>query len=208
MKFDGILLDLDGTLWDSSEGVVIGFNRMLSRHPGLREPVTREEIAGIMGVQAPQAAKKLFPGLPEKEGLAMLTECFQDEIAALSQGGSTLYPGVRETLEKLSGRCFLGIVSNCQEGYIPCFFAAHSLEPFFSDYEYSGRTRLLKGENIRLVMERNGLKNPVYVGDTQLDADAARLAGIPFVFAAYGFGRADHADYTIRSFSELPAIAE
>jgi phosphoglycolate phosphatase-like HAD superfamily hydrolase len=42
------------------------------------------------------------------------------------------------------------------------------------------------------------------VGDTQGDADAARSCGVPFVFARYGFGKADHFDFAIGSFDELP----
>ena len=37
-------------------------------------------------------------------------------------------------------------------------------------------------------MERNRITSAAYVGDTQGDLEAARLAGIPFVWAAYGFG--------------------
>ena len=45
-----------------------------------------------------------------------------------------------------------------------------------------------KGENIRLIMERNQLERAVYIGDTQGDLDASHAAGIPFIYAAYGFG--------------------
>lgn len=42
-------------------------------------------------------------------------------------------------------------------------------------------------------MERNHLRRPVYVGDTAMDQEAARLAGIPFLHAAYGFGKVEGA---------------
>ena len=62
------------------------------------------------------------------------------------------------------------------------------MEGYFTDWECSGRTGLPKGENIRLVVERNHLQAPVYVGDTRLDYEAAQQAGVPFIHAAYGFG--------------------
>ena len=57
-------------------------------------------------------------------------------------------------------------------------------------------------------MERNGLKAPVYVGDTQGDFEACKAAGVPFVWVEYGFGKVDAGDCegvsgTIKSFPEL-----
>ena len=60
-----------------------------------------------------------------------------------------------------------------------------------------------KGPNIRLVMERNHLKSPVYVGDIEGDRAASKEAGIPFCHAAYGFGAVTDPDYVIRQFSDL-----
>ena len=97
------------------------------------------------------------------------------------------------------------IVSNCQKGYIEAFLAAHGLGDFFEDFECSGRTGFTKGKNIRLVMERNRIKEAAYIGDTLLDYAAAREAGIPFVHAAYGFGYAESASFVIHSLWELPA---
>ncbi|WP_332870072.1 HAD family hydrolase [Salisediminibacterium selenitireducens] len=71
------------------------------------------------------------------------------------------------------------------------------------DYENPGRTGLSKGENIKLIIERNHLFNPVYVGDTEGDLQASRYAGVPFVYAAYGFGHVREYDDVIEGFDEL-----
>ena len=72
----------------------------------------------------------------------------------------------------------------------------------FEDYEYCARTGLEKGGNIRLIVERNGLKNAVYVGDTLMDKKGAEEAGVDFIYAEYGFGRLKEKN-TIKSFQEL-----
>jgi hypothetical protein len=72
----------------------------------------------------------------------------------------------------------------------------------------SGRTNQTKGENIKLVMERNGIDKAVYLGDTIGDQLAAKDAEIPFVFASYGFGTTENPEYTISSFDELLKVAE
>ena len=55
-------------------------------------------------------------------------------------------------------------------------------------------------------MERNGITEAVYVGDTQGDADACRMAGIPMIFPAYGFGEVEGEYVTLQSFGELLEI--
>lgn len=109
-------------------------------------------------------------------------------------------------LESLSQKYKLFIVSNCQEGYIEAFYNYHQLETYFIDYENPGRTGLSKGENIKLIIERNQLKSPVYIGDTLGDQQAAKAAGIPFVYANYGFGEVEEYDYIIHSLRELQTI--
>ena len=107
----------------------------------------------------------------------------------------------------MSEKYRLYIVSNCQDGYIQCFFQANPrLEQYFTDYECHGSTGLPKADNIRLIVERHNLKSPVYVGDTLGDANASKGAGVPFVYARYGFGDVKEYDYAIDSFGELQQL--
>ena len=70
-----------------------------------------------------------------------------------------------------------------------------------------GATGKDKTANIKALISRYNLSNPVYVGDTAGDCTATHAAGIPFVWAAYGFGENSRgADYTICSINELPSI--
>ena len=130
-------------------------------------------------------------------------EWIEEERKLLLKDGGTLYKDLESTLQTLSKSYSLFIVSNCQCGYIETFLEYHKLSKYFKDFECAGNTRLAKGENIKSVMKRNNLVHPVYVGDTQGDCDAAKLANIPFVFASYGFGKVDGYDYVIKEISEM-----
>ena len=99
------------------------------------------------------------------------------------------------------------IVSNCQDGYIQDFLDFADMRGLFGDFESAGGTGLSKGENIKLVIERNSIDRAVYVGDTQGDLDSADFAGIPFIRAAYGFGQMNRPVPEIREFSDLPEKA-
>ena len=137
-----------------------------------------------------------------------MDECCELENNYLSEHGGILFPKLEETLAELKKHYKLFVVSNCQSGYIEAFIKAHKLEAYFDDTQCWGDNMVPKGENNKFIMERNQIHNAVYVGDTAGDEESARVAGIPFVFAAYGFGEAVAPDYTIEQFSDLPALMQ
>ncbi len=203
MKTDGVLLDLDGTLWDSVDEVVLTWNRVIARHPGLRPPLNRREQQTLMGLQMDEIARRVFPDQPRERQLSLMRACEQEENDYLRLHGAKLYPGVPETLKALHGTYPLLIVSNCQSGYIEAFLESHHLEDRIDGFLCFGDTGHGKADNMRALADRYGLRYPVYVGDTQGDRDAAREAGIPFIHAAYGFGTADSFVSRIESFPDL-----
>ena len=58
------------------------------------------------------------------------------------------------------------------------------------------------------IAETYNLKNPVYVGDTMGDYNACQKAGVPFIFADYGFGSVDSPDYIIHKPMDLLDICK
>ena len=200
----GILFDLDGTLWDSAEGVTASWNEALAEM-GRPERVTLGIIHGLMGKTMDVIARETFPGEPGQEAERLMAICLARENEYLLEHGGILYEGLEDTLKELKSRgYFLGIVSNCQEGYIEAFLAHHGLGAYFDDTENFGHTGRGKGSNIRLVKERNGLDWVLYLGDTQGDYDAAAEAEVLFLHAAYGFGTVPEGTPAIRDFRELP----
>ena len=203
MKVDGIIFDLDGTLWDSTKEVSKTWTSIVSKYNLKRKEVSIEDLKPCMGKLLDEIAEILFPGIESKVQMKIINECCEYENEYLSKHGATLYDKLEETLRELYKNHKLFIVSNCGNGYIERFFESHKLDKYFSDYECPGRTGLTKGENIKLVIKRNNLKNPIYVGDTQGDANAAKFAGVPFIFAEYGFGEVEEYNESIKSFNEL-----
>lgn len=205
-KVDGIIFDLDGTLWDSTDIILKVWNGAANEFKEITNEITLEDIQSAMGLLLPDIGKKLYPYLSEEKINEIVRYCSKTENEYLSVHGAKLYSNLEETLKKLAKNHKLFIVSNCQAGYIESFFEAHKLGKYFVDFENPGRTGLPKSENIKLIVERNNLKNPVYVGDTLGDRNAAKKAGVPFVFARYGFGNVEDYDYVVDKFEKVAEL--
>ena len=202
-----LLFDLDGTLWDSAAPVAESWNEVFQREaPGLK-PLTVEDVHGVMGMTMKEIGQTLYPDFHSPKRDAIFDECCVYEVVYLRSHCGTLYPDFRPVMETLRRMGFeLALVSNCQRGYIDAFLASSGAGDLFLDYEEWERTGLTKGENIRLVMNRNHYEKGIYIGDTKKDQEASLLAGIPFIHAAYGFGKAENPDGVIHSLSELPEV--
>jgi phosphoglycolate phosphatase len=200
---DSIIFDLDGTIWDPIDTVLHAWNSRIKKYSEIKEELTRTDFEGTMGLQMHEISKKLFPYLSEDVRMKVITECCDTEQGYLKKQGGNLFRNVEEVLQQLSQKYKLYIVSNCQDGYIEAFYEFHNLSDYFLDFENPGRTGRSKGENINLIIERNNLSNPIYVGDTEGDLSAARYAGIPFIYAKYGFGQVSEYDVVIERFDEL-----
>lgn len=197
----GIIFDLDGTLWDSSDKVVPAWNIILKRNG--QDLITVEDMQGYMGKTIEMIGEIMLPKLSIEQRMRIMKECCAEEVAYLKQEGGILYPKLEEVLEVLNKEYDLFIVSNCQDGYIECFLEYHKLNNYFKDIECSGRTGKNKGENIKLIIERNKLEKSVYVGDTQGDLDASDYVNVPFIYAKYGFGKVNRDVVSIDKIEEL-----
>lgn len=204
-----LLFDLDGTLWDSAPAVAEAWNEVFQQEDPSLPLLTVDDIHGVMGMTMKEISEALYPDYHSPRRAAIFDRCCTYEVEYLYTHCGTLYPGFRPTLEALKAAGFdLAVVSNCQLGYIDAFLSSSGAADLFIDYEEWERTGLAKGENIKLVMARNGYSKGIYIGDTNKDREAALLAGIPFIHAAYGFGKVPAADAVIGSLSDLPAAVE
>jgi len=203
--YDSIIFDLDGTLWDPTQTCLDSWNEVIPKNDYAINPLTAEQLQSVFGMKFDQIADVLFPDLEAEQKLSLLQACIDYENDYIKQHGGLLYDRLQEVLEHLSQTHRLFIVSNCQGGYIESFLEFYQLSNFFEDFECPGNTGLEKSENIRLIIERNQLKKPIYVGDTEGDRLAATANQIPFCYAKYGFGEVGEAEVILQNLSDLIA---
>lgn len=209
-KYSTMIFDVDGTLWDTTEAAAQIWSEVAAKYPEIRDTVTAEKLRRLYGLPLEDIAVRLFASAPRELALRVMEECVVVQCPILARTGARLMGDVERVLRELGRTWRIFIVSNCRSGYIEAFLEAHSLGELVEDFTCPGDTGRLKAENIRLICGRNGvpLSEAVYVGDTDPDGQAAREAGVPFVFAAYGFGQTDRWDYRVEAVEQLcdPAL--
>ncbi|MCR4830873.1 MAG: HAD family hydrolase [Pseudobutyrivibrio sp.] len=186
---DGIIFDMDGTIWDNTPVFAASWERAC-KDMGYDVKFSTDKLKGLFGKTMTDIADACIPDEDPEKRYATLKLCEEYEMEDLEKTDiDTTYPGLVETLEKLSKRTKLYIVSNCQAGYIETFIRRSGLGYLFTDFICYGDNGLGKADNIKGLVEKNNIKSPVYLGDIQSDKDACKQAGVDFIWAAYGYGK-------------------
>ena len=205
MKYESIIFDIDGTLWDSRALIAEGYNIQL-RKENLHHLQTNEDVLlKLFGRTMAEIADNLFPEISPEERYALMDRCIESEDAYLNAHpcDSIAYPDIRPTMEELAKHHRLFIVSNGQKGYPQLAARKLGVAHLITGYLSYGDTGTEKGETIRTLMKAHGITDAVYVGDTQGDYVATREAGIDFIWADYGFGKPESCIGTIHCFKDL-----
>ena len=207
MKFESLIFDIDGTLWDTRAVAAASYNRVTAEagYPSLA--LTAEQLAAQFGKPPAEIADVVFAPVPAPERYRLMDRCvarsLEDFAAEPALEG---YPGVAETLTALAENHRLFIVSNSEKGYPELTMKKLGISHLISGHLCNGDTGLGKGQNLLYLMKRYRIESCAYIGDTQGDYLATVEAGIPFIWCAYGFGSPTGYLAKIHRFSDLTAL--
>lgn len=206
MKAESLIFDIDGTLWDSRALVAEGYNIQL-RQEGLDHLcVTAEKLRPLFGKVMTEIADSILAEIPQTERYKLMERCMERENRYLAENPCHIgYPGVKETLEALARDYRLFLVSNAQKGYCELCMEKLEIGHLFDGHLCFGDTGTEKGLTIKRLMAEHHIHSALYIGDTQGDLEATEVAGIPFVWAAYGFGNVKSAA-KIDDIRQLPQV--
>ena len=187
MGYATYLFDMDGTLLDTLADLTAAVNHTLARYGYPRRTI--EQVRKGLGNGA---AKLMAAMLPQGEE----TPCFADimrDYRAWYQAHACVetcpYPGVPEMLKRLRQRgCKVAIVSNKPHG-AACELAERFFPgvPTFGERPETPRKPAPDMVFHALAALGAGKENAVYVGDSEVDVQTARNAGLPVIGVAWGF---------------------
>lgn len=206
MKYDGLIFDIDGTLWDSRMAVTDSWNEALKAHTELPATLDYVEVGKQFGKPMEDIFSHFFPEVTGEKAKQLAALLYEAENTYLEAHPPKAYDGVKETLAELSKRYKLFIVTNAQKGYVECLYRGTGIGAYFTDHLCYGDTLKSKDFTMQRLIERNGLRRPVYIGDTQGDYDACRKIGVPMIYAAYGLGKVNAELPSVRNIRELLTI--
>ena len=197
MHYESLILDIDGTLWDSRALVAEGYNIQLKKEGLDHLCVDAEILKPLFGKVLQEIADALFASIDPKDRYDLMKRCMDTENRYLFENECKIgYPGVPETVKQLSETYRLFIVSNSERGYPELCMEKLGLTPYIEGHLCFGDTGTSKGKTIRTLIEKHNIGSCVYIGDTQGDYEATLEAEVPFIWASYGFGAPE--GYTAR----------
>ena len=194
---DLLVFDLDGTLIDSKEDLVNSVNAM--RVWKQLEPLPEAIVASYVGNGAPMLVKRALPDASEAEqaeGLEFFLKYYREHML----DATTLYPGVREALDRLHNAGVpLAILTNKPVRFSVSLIKGLGLDAHFFRI-YGGNSFDEKKPHPmglqQLISEANALTDrTVMVGDSSVDiltarAAAARACGVSWGFQPETFAQA------------------
>jgi phosphoglycolate phosphatase len=185
-----IVFDLDGTLVDSSVDLANAVNAML--HDLGAAPIPTSEVVGMVGEGAPVLVRRALSaaGLdPETRGAL---DGFLSHYDAHLLDHTQPYPGIVKTLENLSGRARVAVLTNKPSHATELVLVGLRLRRFFQDViggdSKWGRKPAPHG--LLHLCEQGGVDpaRTLLVGDSPVDLATARNAKAGICLARYGFG--------------------
>ena len=190
-----VVFDLDGTLVDSRQDLADSTNAMLESlgAPALeldRVVMMVGEGARVLVQRALQAAGLPAEGDPLDDALDRFRECYRQRLLATTKP----YPGITEMLEKVASIATLAMLTNKP------LSPSRQLVEAFGWGGYFARVIGGDGEVPRkpdpqglrqlIALADAGPESTMMVGDSMVDVDTARNAGVAICVVRYGFGNA------------------
>ena len=204
MHYESLILDIDGTLWDSRALVAEGYNIQLKKEGLDHLCVDAEILKPLFGKVLQEIADALFASIDPEDRYDLMRRCMDTENKYLFENECRIgYPGVPETVKQLSETYRLFIVSNSERGYPELCMEKLGLTPYIEGHLCFGDTGTSKGKTIRALIEKHNIGSCVYIGDTQGDYEATLEAEVPFIWASYGFGTPEGYTARIEAFEDL-----
>ena len=188
-----VLFDLDGTLIDSSEGIIKSILHTLNYY-GM-EPEDEGTLRKFIGPPLHESFSKYY-GFTKEEAMNAVT-VFRERYNVKGLFECSLYPGVKECLKKLREEGYLiGIASSKPEitckrileyhGVLDCFDEVSGAS---MDGKVETKIEVLKQLFARL--PEIDKSNVILIGDTIFDVKGANEAGLKTIAVSFGFGDAD-----------------
>jgi phosphoglycolate phosphatase len=205
MRYSTVIFDLDGTLLDTSEGIMVGVNYTAEKL-GLPE-LTSERKKSFIGPPLIDSFIREFDLSENKarEAVGIYRQRYNEK--GLYEAKQ--YNRIKELLVTLKEKnCKTAVATLKRDDFAKQILSHFELAEYFDVIKGIENDNNSKSEIILMCLkklEQNDLSKVVMVGDSEYDAIGAEQVGIDFIAVTYGFGFKDRTD--VRNYKNI-LIAE
>lgn len=202
----GILFDLDGTLLDTLEDLLDATNYALTScgYP----PRTLAQLRRFVGNGAANQIRLALPEGASQAEIDHVLSVYKPYYTAHCQHKTQPYPGIPQVLAQLGQRYPIAIVSNKPDGAVKALCRQY-FPGVFALGETPDCPRKPAPDMVHRAMDAIGVQQAIYVGDSEVDVDTAKNAGLPCLSVLWGFRDREDleqagAQYFCQTVSQLP----
>ena len=193
MAIKALLFDFDGTIADSSPGIIASTRYALDKN-NAGSDVTDNDIKNAIGPPLVPLIERILGKKADEELVKNTALSFREHYTEKGLFMARLYEGMEKALKALSEKYVLFIVSSKPEEFLEKLMPALGVRKYFKGIYGPGLelTPLRKAELVKACMAENNLKTDecIMIGDKAEDVTAAKANGIKTVGVLYGFGTA------------------
>ena len=202
-----ILFDLDGTLLDTLGDLHVATNHVLTRFGYPTR--TMQEVCRFVGNGAGLLIRR---AIPEGEAVEPVLAAFQEYYAAHCNILTRPYDGILQMLDALQDHYPMAVVSNKPDRAVK-ELAKIYFPTLFAQGETATCRRKPQPDIVYAAMQALGAQQGILVGDSDVDIETAKNAGIPCISVTWGFRPEEEllaagAQYICRHPSQIPEMIQ
>ena len=214
-SYDTVIFDLDGTLLDTLEDLMLSVNHALSGRTEVRRSL--QEVRGFVGNGVRRLMVLSLPGGERNPQFEEAMADFRAHYAVHCRDHTRPYPQIMDMLRELKARGLkMGIVSNKPDAQVKDMNGEYFGGMFGAAMgEKEGVRRKPAPDSLFCAMEELGSTKSatLYVGDSEVDVMTAKNAGVDCLSVTWGFRDRDVLEEAgavrfIDAPMELPALLE
>lgn len=177
----GVIFDLDGTLLDTLEDLTDAVNAALEKNG-----YPKRTLAEMRCFVGNGAAHMLRCAVPVGEEIQPVMDAFLEWYGIHCQDKTRPYEGILSALEELKKSYPVAVVSN-KPDYAVKLICEAMFPGVHGVGERQGIPRKPAADMLMTAMKQIGVESCVYVGDSEVDLNTARNAGVPCISVLWGF---------------------